>query len=168
MKSVKIFDASTIVCIFQEAKFPNFLNNCIKRNYNLVIPRQVYNEIEVNRNTFSCFREFIDFFTIEECLDEHFDYLTRRFPTLHQGEIGVLSVGLEYNKCGNKYICFLDDGHARDISKKLHLRTSGLIGLALWEKENGDISRSECEMVYHNIAKSNFRIKEEMLDKLIK
>ena len=99
---------------------------------------------------------------------DYFDYLSRRYPQLHKGEIGVISVSLEYNKSGDRCICLLDDDYARDISKKLHLRTTGIVGLALWEKENGDICRSECKTIYENISKSGFRLSQDILNKLIR
>jgi predicted nucleic acid-binding protein len=167
MKSTKIFDTSTIVCIFQEAKFPKIIDNCLKKDYKLIIPTQVYDELKVNINTFSYFKQYADDFTIRDTCDEYFEYLSRRYPRLHKGEIGVLSLGIEFSKLNNLYICFLDEGPARIIGEQLHLRTAGLVGLSLWERKNGDISKPECKLIYDNISKSPFRIKKEILEKLI-
>lgn len=168
MKSKKIFDTSSIVCIFQEAKFPKIIDNCLKRDYKLIIPAQVYDEIKVNINTFSYFKKYADDFTIRDTCGEHFEYLSRRYPRLHKGEIGVLSLGIEFSKLNSSYICFLDEGLARSIGGQLHLRTAGIVGLSLWEKRNGDISEPECRLIYDHISKSPFRIKKEILNKLIK
>jgi len=168
MKSKKIFDTSSIVCIFQEAKFPKIIDNCLKRNYKLFIPTQVYDEIRMNVNTFSHFKQYADDFTIRDSCDEHFEYLSRRYPRLHKGEIGVLSLGIEFSKLKSPYICILDEGPARSIGEQLRLRTAGIVGLSLWEKEKGDISEPECKLIYDHISESPFRIKKEVLNKLIK
>lgn len=168
MKSIKIFDTSTLICIFQEAKFPKLIDNCKERNYKIVIPSFVYEEIKVNGNTYSDFKNYDDYIKVEECSNDVFDKLIRRYPRLHRGEISVICLGLKYKSNNKKYICFLDDSYARDISKKILLNTVGVVGLGLWEKKNGDISKQECRMIYNNINKSYFRIKKEILDELIK
>lgn len=168
MKSIKIFDTSTIVCIFQEAKYPKIIENCLKKDYKLIIPTQVYDELKVNTNTFSHFKKYKDNFIILDTCNEYFEHLSRRYPRLHKGEIGVLAIGIEFDKLSNSYICFLDEGLARIVGAQLNLRTSGVVGLSLWEKENGDISEPECKLIYDNISKSSFYIKKEILARLIK
>ena len=168
MKSIKIFDTSTIVCIFQEAKYPKIIDNCLKNGYQLFIPTQVFDELKANTNTISQFKKYKDSFIIRDTCNEYHEYLSRRYPRLHKGEIGVLAMGIEFDKLNNSYICFLDEGLARIIGAQLHLKTSGLVGLSLWEKEKGDISEPECKLIYDNISKSSFRIKKEILARLLK
>lgn len=168
MNNIKIFDTSTIVCIFQEAQYPKIFDNCIKRKYQLVIPDYVFDEIKENINTYSSFKKYQSYFMIKSSNENYFNFLVTRYPRLHKGEIGVISLGLEYNRTNNRFVCLLDDNYARDISKKLHLRTAGIIGFALWEKENGDICYSDCETIHKNISQSKFRLSNDILDRLIK
>lgn len=73
MKSIKIFDSSTLICIFQEAKFPKLIDNCKKRDYKIVIPFFVYEEIKDNENTYSEFKKYKDYIMIKNSSNDVFN-----------------------------------------------------------------------------------------------
>ena len=168
MNTIKIFDTSTLICIFQEAKFPKLIDNCKSKGYRIVISTHVFEELKANKNTYSDFKKYEKYIEIKQCSENDFDNLMRRYPRLHKGEVSVICLGLEFKSNKNKFLCFLDDSYARNISKKLLLNTAGVIALALWEKNNGYICAQECKIIHDNISKSFFRIKKEILDELIK
>jgi len=168
MKGLKIFDASTLVCIFQEAKFPKIIDNCLEEGYKLVIPNQVYDEIKENKNTLLHLMRYEGSFLIRDCPIRYFDYISRRYPRLHKGEVSVISLGLEYESKKKRYICLLDDDYARNICKKFLIRTSGVLGLIMWEKRIGYIDSLECKIIHENLSQSSFYITKDLLDELVR
>jgi predicted nucleic acid-binding protein len=165
---MKIFDSSSLISIFREVEYPKVLQNCVNRKYRLVIPNTVYNELRKNKKTYSLFADFIELFEIINIKKECLENLSARYPYLHEGELGVICLALEENKLRNKNICILDDKKARNFCKKNSIRITGLIGLLIWQKKNGDLNRSECKIIYKNIYASKFRIGESILGELVR
>ena len=69
---MKIFDASSIVCLLREANFPKAFEICKKHGYDLFVTKQVYEELEKNPETFKLFKACKGFSVIddvdEQCL----------------------------------------------------------------------------------------------------
>lgn len=165
---MKIFDTSSLISIFGEAKYPKILTNCTERGYKLVIPETVYNELTYNERTFAIFANHKELFEIRNVKRECLESLSARYPYLHHGELGVICVALEEERRGRKHICILDEKKARNFCKKNQIRIAGLIGLLVWQKSCGDLNHSECEAIHKNLNASRFNIERSILDELIK
>ena len=55
---MKIFDTSSIVCIFREIEYPKILDICDDLGYRLSITSQVYEEITENPETLRCLEKY--------------------------------------------------------------------------------------------------------------
>ena len=71
---MKIFDTSSLISIFREARYPKILANCTDRGYKLVIPETVHNELTNNEETYAIFNDYKDLFEIknvnQRCLED--------------------------------------------------------------------------------------------------
>ena len=164
---MKIFDTSSIICLLREIRFAKALDTCAGRGYRLTTTQQVYDEIRKNPETF---REFIRYgkFSIIPVNDEPcFSRLSKRYPWLHDGEISILCLGLQKERQHARYICIIDE-RARNLKDKLHIRIHGTIGLLLWQKDRGELSKSECHDLYKRLKESSFRITEDILAGLVR
>ena len=164
---MKIFDTSSIICLLREIRFPKALDTCTGRGYQLTTTQQVYDEIRKNPETF---REFIAYgkISVIPANDEPcFNRLSKRYPWLHDGEISILCLGLQKEQQHARYICIIDE-RARNLRDKLHIRIHGTIGLLLWQKDRGELSKSECHVLYKRLKESSFRITEDILAGLIR
>ena len=92
---MKIFDSSSIISIFKEAKYPKILINCTNRKYILVVPETVYNELKRNKRTYDLFLKYKELFEIKKVDRNCFDIISARYPYFHEGEIGVICRALE-------------------------------------------------------------------------
>jgi predicted nucleic acid-binding protein len=163
---MKIFDTSSLICIFREIRFPKAFDICQKSGYALVITNQVYEEIQKNPETLQVLTTYEKFSVVP--MEDHacFERLSKRFPWLHNGEVSILCLGLRKQKEKARYICIIDE-RARTLKDKLHIRIHGTVGLLLWQKERKDLDRNECYDLYKRFIESSFRIKKEILQELI-
>jgi predicted nucleic acid-binding protein len=164
---MKIFDTSSIICIFREIRFPKVLDTCMKRGYLLTTTQQVYDEIKRNPDTFREFAAYGKFSVISVNDDPCFKKLSKRYPWLHSGEISVLCLGLRKKRYHARYICIIDE-RARKLKDKLQIRIHGTVGLLMWQKDCKDLSSGECHDLYKRFIESSFRITEEILAGLIR
>lgn len=163
---MKVFDTSSIVCIFREIEYPKVLDVCKSLGYQLSITPQVYEEIQGNPETFRHFEAYESIVVVENSDTECYEHLLKRYPWMHKGELSVLSAGMAEKKDGNRYYCVIDE-RARNLRDTLQLRVTGTVGLILWEKELLALTGEECRDMYHKFLQSSFHIKEEVLQGLL-
>ncbi len=166
--SAKIIDTSGIICILIEAKFPKLIDNCLNNSYRIVITEIVLNELKSNSNTFSKFKKYLPYVTIEKCSIEILTKLKKRYPELHDGELSVIGLGITYSMKENSCWCVLDDDIARKKAKDIKLKYTGIIGVTLWQKSMNFLCMKECIEIHDNIKKSKFRISDNILEELIR
>ncbi|MEN6610740.1 MAG: hypothetical protein ABFC24_07850 [Methanoregulaceae archaeon] len=164
---MKIFDTSSIICILREIRFPKALDTCMKRGYQLATTQQVFDEMKRNPDTFREFTAYGKFQVIPVNEDSCFKKLSKRYPWLHSGEISVLCLGLQKQREHYRYICIIDE-RARNLKDTLQIHIHGTVGLLLWQKDRKEISSGECHDLYKRFIESSFRIKEEILQGLIR
>lgn len=165
---MKIFDSSSIISIFREAKCPEVLINSANRGYKLIIPETVQNELKRNKETWTIFLKYKKIFEIRGVDKNCLNMLSIRYPYLHKGEIGVICTSLEEKKDENKHICILDEEKARNLCKRGNITTTGLIGFLKWQKNIGDLNDADCKKIYKDLYNSRFRISKSILEELIK
>ena len=164
---MKIFDTSSIICILREIRFPKALDICMKRGYRLTTTQQVFDEIKKNPDTFREFTAFGKFSIIQVNDDPCFKKFSKRYPWLHSGEISVLCLGLQKQREHARYICIIDE-RARTLKDKLQIHIHGTVGLLLWQTDRKELSSDQCHDLYKRFIESSFRIKEEILQGLIR
>ena len=165
---MKIFDASSIVCLLREAHFPKAFELCKKHGYSLSITTQVYEELEKNPETFRLFQKCEGFSVIDNTDEDCCSKIAKRYPWLHKGEISVICAGIEKKQSGNYYHCIIDE-RAKKLRSKYDLKINGTIGLLLWQKEQlNELTNTECREIYENIKCSSFWIKENILQELLR
>jgi predicted nucleic acid-binding protein len=164
---MKIFDTSSIICIFREIRFPKALDTCMKQGYRLTTTQQVFDEIKRNPDTFREFAAYGKFSIVPVNDNPCFNKLSKRFPWLHSGEISVLCLGLQKQQEHVRYYCIIDE-RARTLKDKLQIRIHGTVGLLLWQKDCKEISLIECHDLYKRFIESSFRITENILVGLIR
>lgn len=164
---MKIFDTSSIVCLLRETHFFKALDNCIQQGYRVATTQQVYDEVRKNPETLQAFIEYGKISVIPVNDKPCFRKLSKRYPWLHDGEISILCLGLQKEREHVRSICIIDE-RARKLREKLHLRIHGTIGLLLWQKNRGVLSRTECHDLYKRLKESSFRITEDILAGLIR
>lgn len=164
---MKIFDTSSIICLLRDAGFPKALDTCIRRGYCIATTRQVYEEIQKNPETFAAFKAYGKISIIPVNDKPCSTRLSKRYPWLHAGEISVLCLSLQKEQQHERYIAIIDE-RARKLKDPLHIRIHGTLGLLLWQKEHGELSKGECHDLYKKIRESSFRIPEDILAGLIR
>ena len=99
---------------------------------------------------------------------EHIDYnplLKKRYPFLGDGELSIIQWGLNLKESCS-YYCIIDDLHARKVAEKLNLSISGSIGLIILLKNKNNYSYDKIDKIIESIKNSEFRISENILNKL--
>lgn len=164
---LKIFDTSSIICIFREIRFPKALDICTKHGYQLTTTEQVFEEIKKNPDTLREFNVYGKFSIIPVNDQACFQKLSKRYPWLHSGEISVLCLGLQKQQEKTRYFCIIDE-RARTLKDKLNLHIHGTVGLLKWQKDCNDLSSGECDDLYKRFIESSFRITKDILVELIR
>jgi predicted nucleic acid-binding protein len=164
---MKIFDTSSIVCIFREVKYPKILDVCKCLGYRLSITSQVYEEITKNPQTLRHLEAYGDVEIIQDGDAECCKKLAKRYPWLHKGELSVLCAGVAKKQDNQRYYCVIDE-RARNLRENLKIRVTGTVGLILWEKEVLALTGGECRDLYSRFLQSSFRINKEILQGLLK
>ena len=139
----------------------------MKRGFRLTTTRQVYDEIQKNPESFREFTAYGKFSVIPVNDEPCFKKLSKRYPWLHDGEISILCLGLQKERQHARYICIIDE-RARNLKDTLHIRIHGTIGLLLWQKDRGELSKDECHDLYKRVKESSFRIPEDILAGLVR
>lgn len=164
---MKIFDTSSIVCIFREVQYPKILDACKDLGYRLSITPQVYEEIMENPETFQHLEAYGNVEIVPDGDTECYKKLAKRYPWLHKGELSVLCAGVAKEQDNQRYYCVIDE-RARNLRENLKIRVTGTVGLILWEKEVLALTGGECRELYNRFLQSSFWIKKEVLQGLLK
>lgn len=80
---MKIFDTSSIVCIFREVQYPKILDACKGLGYRLSITPQVYEEIMENPETLQHLEAYGNVEILQDGDAECCKRLAKRYPWLH-------------------------------------------------------------------------------------
>jgi predicted nucleic acid-binding protein len=165
---LKIFDASSIVCLLREANFPKAFKICEDHGYDLSVTKQVYEELEKNPETFKLFKALKGFLVIDNVDAQCISRISKRYPWLHEGEISVLCAGVEKEQSGDSYRCIIDE-RARNLKSEYCIKVNGTIGLLLWQKEQlNELTSVDCNEIYNRMKYSSFWIKEDVLKELLR
>lgn len=163
---MKIFDASSVICIVNEAKYTKIFDLCRGKGYRLFVPTTIFEELKRDDDILNILEKY--HFEIEyDIKPDLFAYLESRYPRLHKGEIGVICCGLSKQNDGQRYICILDEDKARKIRENVSLRFAGTIGLLLWLKKSKCLTPEECQYLYNQLLNSRFRVKLKLLRSLL-
>jgi len=184
--TTKVLDNTVISAGLKEIKTINLIERCIKR-YKLVTSKHVFEETLKgfsNPIIKNCYSEIEVHEINEETFNFLLDYLERRFPYLHRGELSSFLVALlKYAENGKPYYYVTDDNKMRNKIPKIlndpvlksklknpitpeNFNLTGTIGLILRLKYRGLISKEEAKKIADDLENSSFRVTPELLKKL--
>lgn len=166
---MKIFDNSALILFLEYIEEEKCLHLLSESGEHLIVPESVYHEFD-HRDFDGKLDE-----SIEESILKKFEGMSEsieqriknRFPVLHDGEINVLTWGMQLKKENKNFWCVLDESNGRKAAKKLNLPVKGSIGLLKILKDKNLISKSQLEIICDKIKDSPFFIKEELLRELL-
>lgn len=182
--TVKILDNTIISASVNELRSINLLKLCSSQ-YDLTTTSYVYEEA---KNGFSeeIIKEIGHYIVISQSQNSKFDellnWLERRFPYLHKGELSsFLLAVLDYSHRNKKYFYITDDGRMRKTIPKIlcnleFIRMSdekerpfnitGTIGLIKRLREKNCLTEDQIESVIIDLKNSTFYITPSLLSSL--
>jgi predicted nucleic acid-binding protein len=186
MTTSKILDNTVISAFINEIRSVEMIEIC-RKEYLLVTTDCVQREtserfsgktIAINYKNINVFSK-----TGDKKYDQALDYLTNRYPYLHEGELSAFLLALiDYELTGNPYFFITDDRKMREkiceiISSDIFLKIigvaiydyhfSGTIGLIKRLCQKGCLSENEINMIVFDIKNSTFRISDKLIGELI-
>lgn len=184
--SIKILDNTVLSVSLNNINSIDLLEKCMQR-YNLATSQEVYEESEKGfdiKILEQCFKRII----IHDLRNDIkynmlLDYLIRRYPYLHKGELSSFLIALLiYKLKGKSYYYVTDDGKMRKTlnkiiknkefleklnATKMSFNATGTIGLIKRLKEKGILTKKEIECIYIELENSTFRATPELLRDLM-
>ncbi len=167
---LKLLDTSSVILVLEEIGCPEIFDHCIERGHELAITQAVYSELSANEDTFGKFNDYGRISVINDISQNSgktYEYLKKRYPGLHEGEISVLCHASSMSASNQGHYCIIDDRAARQRRDELNIRLTGSIGLLLWGKATGCFSEEECVKIYNKIKDSGFFIHQSILELLL-
>ena len=164
---MKIFDTSSIVCLLKEIDESNVLSICEILGHDTYITKSVESELTKNPQTYKKYLEYGKIKVLNYDYNEKIESLKKKYPWMHDGEASVICAGEQFQEEGIQYYCIIDE-KARSISNKNGLKTTGTIGILLWEYERQQLSRDDLRRIKQELQNAPFYLSEELLNKLDK
>ncbi len=185
MPTSKILDNTVISAAINEIKSVNLI--AISGSiYPLKMSSEVYDEIcaGFSGKRLEIIEKYIEKIDgrRHEKYQSLFEYLSKRYPYLHKGDISsVLVAILEYALQESDYFLVTDDSRLRKkipeilqlekvkecLDREIEsLNYTGTIGLIRRLCEKGIISESELETIVYDLKNSTFRVSDELLEEL--
>ena len=169
-----IADSSFYICFLDDIKKPSYLKRIIT-HFRFVIGRIVKNEISKSsmyRSIEPLINQAVDNFSI----DENFGELLKPFfsiKEIEKGEDEVIALAYVFDSLGLHFYFILDDESARhfvevnftELKRKMH-GTIGFIKLCCCKFSV--LTKKSCIFVLSLIKKSKFRVREEIINNVIK
>jgi predicted nucleic acid-binding protein len=158
-----ILDASVLIAFYSknELNDPQLLHELAHNGCTLVIPIAVYEEIKNGRKqTIELLSKALEnnVITINKDITiEETKAFGRLHPSLHNGEIQVLLLGLKNKATETDYFCSIDDGAGRRVADKLGVVTKGTKGLIKLLSEKHVIDAEKTESLLYRLNHCNFR-----------
>jgi len=182
--TVKILDNTVISVSVNELRSVNLIQLCSTR-YDVTTTHHVFNEAKKGFSKV-VIKDISNYITISNSQNPRFDeilnWLERRFPYLHRGELSTfLMAVLDYSHKCKKYYYVTDDGRMRKtIPKILHnpdfinmsgkkksaFNITGTIGLIKKLCEKGSLSDNQIEEIITDLKNSTFYITSSLLNSL--
>jgi len=181
----KIFDNTAISAFINEIPSIKMLVVCSKR-YTLTTSIEVYYEALDGSDQKSIDSCFSDILVVDKNPQSSYsrliEELSDRYPYLHKGDISsFLLAYMDYAVHGKPYFFVTDDKTLRkripdllgsatlkSVTKKeiQQFNVTGIIGLMRHIADNGDLSKSDIELIIIDLRKSTFYVTEELLSYL--
>ena len=133
--------------------------------YHLLIPKEVFKEIrDVSDVADMLKHNLIDLIPKRDEAD--IQQIKDRHPGFHDGEISVLLLAQELTEKGERCRSIIDERDARKVAEEYLFDVNGVVGVLLWLKGQGRLSRSQCEKAYNGLVR-NPRLPNDLLSGLI-
>ena len=159
-----IFDCSPLVALIEVLKLNSKINKLNSLGFELIIPKRVFEEFkEKNSNDLSFLKKSFKIKKVK--------VLDKLIPSLNKdsGELEVISLALKMKNNGEEYICIIDEDYGRKVAKEIYqLNCMGVIGFLINLQKFNLISSQKMKGHYKKLKESNFRVKKEHLNLLLK
>lgn len=165
---MKIFDASSIVCLLHEIEEPGVLDVCETLGHDIYVTAEVYDELKASTETFAKFEKYGKIGILPKDDNGCVEKIRRRHIQLHDGEASVICISerLKANNIPNW--CIIDETKARKVAESKHLSLTGTIGLLLWEYEKDKLNCDDLQRIKEELRQAPFRISDDLLNLLDK
>lgn len=177
---MKLFDTSVLILFLTEIPEFDCINHLCYMNEDINISKEVYNEYNedylkkksisrsdlLDSNTLDNYIENDKIKLLVMEINSLKEIIKRRYPTLGQGELSIIALGLLVQG-NNNYCCVLDDGTARLVADKYNLELIGSIGLLIKIRDNNGWDNEKMQNIKNAIQASDFRASEELLGRLL-
>jgi len=160
--SMKLFDASSLICLLREIKERGVLDICSVLGYELYTTYEVYEELKKNKETFQLFNEYGIIGVLPQVDADKIEKLKHKYVWMHDGEASVIINGEYLKEHGIPLYCIIDE-KARKIAKNRNLPTTGTVGLILWEYDREQLSKTDLLRIEKELKESSFRITDDIL-----
>ncbi|RLG58728.1 hypothetical protein DRN86_05310, partial [Candidatus Geothermarchaeota archaeon] len=154
---VFIVNASFLIAIYAELERQDLIDKLCELGYELLIPKGVLEELKNGKGFVKIQKDISSgkIKILESILETELNNFSKRYPSLHRGELEVIIQGL---KLKDRARCILDDKRARKVSRSLGLRIIGTLGVLKLLKDNGAINQHEFEDILRELKQKGFRL----------
>ncbi len=186
MVTVKIIDNTVLTASLKEIKSIDLIKTCSKRYYLATSP-SVYVE-SMNGFDSNTIQEYygnninVHNFKDDSLASDLLNYLERRYPYLHKGELTTFLIALlDYELKGKQYYYVTDDKKMRNSIPKIlkdplfikklgcsvqEVKYTGTIGLIKRLKLRGLITEEDINNIADELEQSTFRVSPELIEEL--
>ncbi|KZX16799.1 hypothetical protein MBCUT_05180 [Methanobrevibacter cuticularis] len=169
---MNLFDTSPIILFVDFIGSRECIDYLCRLGKNISISQEVYNEYYhettywLNNNLLKHYIENQKINLIKKDISEELSELSKRYPSLHEGELSIIALGKLCQKNSKNYLCVIDDKKARNIAKKLNLNLSGSIGLIKLLKSKNIFNENDINFIISDIENSKFYVSNDILMEL--
>ena len=163
---MKIFDATTIIAIFDEINRPDLMDRILELGHEIAIPSHIMESELVSEPVRKLVQSFVrqgKMQILEKNSTKEIQAFQKRFPGLGLGESDAM---LAYQKLEFKLervYCVLDDQKARAKASEHDIRHTGLIGLLKMLRDRDIVEPAEIYRVVTALKDSGFRIPKDIV-----
>lgn len=162
---MKIFDASTLIAIFNDIRCPELIDKILQLNHTLAVPSYVMRKELLDYVTLEHVKKLINAKKIRVLNVNTRDEILA-FQKRHMGiGLGECDVLLAYQKTkgSETAYCIVDDRQAKNTALKLNAKVTGLLGLLRLLKERSIMTHGEVDDVVTMLKNSNFRLPKDVV-----
>ena len=155
---MKVFDASVLIGIFDELKWPELIDHILKLGHDLAVPSYVFENELKSELTLAGVTKLVKQGKIKILPKNSLEVLLEftKNSSINFGEADVL---LSFQKLKTKdAYCILDEKAARSLAKTKKIKFTGLLGLLKLLRDREIITRDEYTDAVSLLKKSTFRM----------
>jgi len=166
---MNILDSSVLILFLREIRGRKYLELLDTNGEKFIIPNSVYGEVLDDETKIE-----LDDMLLSGIFEKVYngepndkEMIRRRFPSLGNGEINVLSLAKKFVDDGvETFYCVIDETPGRNAAKNLGLPLTGSIGLIDILKRDGLIDDNHLQKLIGDIKDSPFHVSDDIFEEL--